>query len=300
MFSGMTGYLLYRCTFGKTIDKSLPKMVIIKFFFFFFFETLIIFLSSPFSSSSSIYCSLQIYRWFYGVFKVSVAVGVSGYILLLVNIFLFAGVVPPELDTSGWAMIAVWYGLYFGILTRDCAEVASDRIANRLGGSRRMAVSVRDCAICGGDLKDAMQLTLLDSGGSSDDTNGARYSGLDDGEKSIQLSCKHIFHKDCLRGWLIVGKKDTCPTCSERVDLRQLYADKPWETRNIQWIQMLDFFRYMIVWQPALLVVMHFVLHVLHLDEEEGLAGDGEISGARALNSTTIIDDTNGTIPRLF
>ncbi|KAG7667551.1 hypothetical protein KSW81_001246 [Nannochloris sp. 'desiccata'] len=276
MFSGVTGYLLYRCTFEKTMDKSLPKMI---------------------------------YRWFYGVFKVSVAIGVSGYVLLLVNIFLFAGVVPPELDTTGWALIAVWYGLYFGILTRDCAEVASDRIANRLGGPRRMAVSVRDCAICGGELKDAMQLTLLggSGGGANDNTNGTLggghhthvglNSGLDDGEKSIQLSCKHIFHKDCLRGWLIVGKKDTCPTCSERVDLRQLYADKPWETRNIQWIQMLDFFRYLIVWQPALLVAMHFVLHVLHLDEEEGMVGEGEISGAGALNSTTTIGDSRQRSP---
>ena len=28
---------------------------------------------------------------------------------------------------------AVWYGLYYGILTRDCAEVATDRIARSLG-----------------------------------------------------------------------------------------------------------------------------------------------------------------------
>jgi RING finger protein 121/175 len=169
-----------------------------------------------------------------------------------------------------------------------------------------MAVSVRDCAICGGELKDAMQLNLLNSnsdGGSTGNhsSNGGSGSknGLDDGEKSIQLSCKHIFHKDCLRGWLIVGKKDTCPTCSERVDLRQLYADKPWETRNIQWIQMLDFFRYLIVWQPALLVAMHFVLHILHLDEEEslGLGNDNGVAGG--LNSTDVTN--NGTIAaRLF
>jgi RING finger protein 121 len=273
MFSGVTGYFLYRCTFEKVIDKTLPKLI---------------------------------YRWFYGVFKVSVAIGVSGYILLLINIFLFAGVVPPEVDTTGWALIAVWYGLYFGILTRDCAEVASDRIASRLGGSRRMAVSVRDCAICGGELKDAMQLNLLGSdshagNGGGHAHLGASQSGLDDGEKSIQLSCKHIFHKDCLRGWLIVGKKDTCPTCSERVDLRQLYADKPWETRNIQWIQMLDFFRYLIVWQPALLVAMHFVLHVLHLDDEnlEGTAGAGEVGAGMNSNSTAAIaGDVNGT--RMF
>ena len=36
-------------------------------------------------------------------------------------------------------------------------------------------------------------------------------------------------------GWTIVGKKDTCPTCWEKVDLRSLYADRPWETRNLSW-----------------------------------------------------------------
>lgn len=208
------------------------------------------------------------------------------------------------MDSSGWALIAVWYGLYFGILTRDCAEVASDRIANRLGGARRMAVSVRDCAICGGELKDAMHISSLLSSGTST-SNGvvaageSSHSGVDDGEKSIQLSCKHIFHKDCLRGWLIVGKKDTFPTCSERVDLRQLYADKPWETRNIQWIQMLDFVRYLVVWQPALLVAIHFVLHALHLDEEEGLPGADDGAAAAALNATAS-DVVNGTLARFL
>lgn len=209
------------------------------------------------------------------MFKTSVAIGFLGYVLLLVNIFLFAGMVPPELDTTGLSLLAVWYGLYFGILTRDCAEVASDRIANRLGGARRMAVSVRDCAICGGELKDGMQVVALPPEGVP------AVLTKDDGESSIQLSCKHIFHKDCLRGWLIVGKKDTCPTCSERVDLRQVYADKPWETRNIQWIQMLDFFRYLVVWQPTVLMALHFALHLLHLD------GDGESGGVEGLEQVS-------------
>ena len=218
---------------------------------------------------------MQIYRWFFGVFKTSVAIGVMGYVLLLINIFLFAGVVPPQFDTTGLSFLAVWYGLYFGILTRDCAELASDRIANRLGGTKRMAVSVRDCAICGGELKDGLLVAGSGHQASPIATNGLQgvtnpIALANDGDSSIQLSCKHIFHKDCLRGWLIVGKKDTCPTCSERVDLRQVYADKPWETRNIQWIQMLDFFRYLVVWQPTVLIALHFALHILHLD------GDGE------------------------
>jgi hypothetical protein len=50
-----------------------------------------------------------------------------------------------------------------------------------------------------------------------------------------QLNCKHCFHELCVRGWTIVGKKDVCPVCLEKVDLKDLYADKPWETRNLSW-----------------------------------------------------------------
>ena len=261
-FSGVTGYLLYKCTFERTIEKSLPKLI---------------------------------YRWFFTVFKVSVAIGSIGYVLLLITIFAFSGAVPPSMEfLPPLAFLCLWYGLYFGILTRDCAEVASDRIANRLGGSRRMAVSVRDCAICGGELKDAHRILAAaprtpppppppPTGGSTSSTSVIVSD--DDGDSTMQLSCKHLFHKDCLRGWLIVGKKDTCPTCHERVDLRQLYQSKPWETGNLQWVQMLDFFRYLVVWQPSVLLLLHFVLHVLHLDDDE-LAGQ-DLQGEEILVMTT-------------
>ena len=54
-------------------------------------------------------------------------------------------------------------------------------------------------------------------------------------EKTVQLTCKHLFHDQCIRGWTLVGKKDTCPVCLEKVDLRALYADRPWDTRNLTW-----------------------------------------------------------------
>ena len=50
-----------------------------------------------------------------------------------------------------------------------------------------------------------------------------------------QLACKHLFHDQCIRGWTLIGKKDTCPTCLEKVDLRAIFSDRPWETRNISW-----------------------------------------------------------------
>ena len=85
---------------------------------------------------------------------------------------------------------------------------------------------------------------------------------------SIQLNCKHIFHPECIKGWLIVGKKDTCPSCQEKVDLRQVCSDKPWETRNLSWIQMLDMVRYMIVWQPTIMTGLHLIFHVLKWDKD--------------------------------
>lgn len=174
-------------------------------------------------------------------------------------------------------------GLYFGILTRDCAEVASDRIARSLGTGRKMAVSVRDCGICGGELGDDGPLSGPGAAAAAA-AGAAGGSGGGKGLGTIQLSCKHLFHMECVRGWCIIGarrqravlllavlllllllallaataaaaaaahppparhpppptlhhagKKDTCPTCWEKVDLKSVFADKPWETRNLSW-----------------------------------------------------------------
>ncbi len=62
--------------------------------------------------------------------------------------------------STGYDGAACRYGLYYGILSRDSAEVASDRIASMMGSGRKLAVSVRDCAICGGELQ-----VRLSSGG---------------------------------------------------------------------------------------------------------------------------------------
>ena len=57
----------------------------------------------------------------------SVAVGGIGYLLLLLELFGIGPILrflyPPTLS-----IMMVWYGLYFGILGRDCAEVAADRM----------------------------------------------------------------------------------------------------------------------------------------------------------------------------
>lgn len=225
VYSGVTGMYLYKCVFTDVWDTSVPK---------------------------------NIYIWFLGVFRVSVGTGLAGYVTLLVDI-LSGGVLFAPLVESGFSLLLIWYGLYFGILTRDCAEVISDRMVGSFTKHHKLVAkntTIRDCALCGMELNDSMTHMFDEVGGEKKENT------------SIQLNCKHIFHPECIKGWLIVGKKDTCPSCHEKVDLRQVCSDKPWETRNLSWIQMLDMVRYMIVWQPTIMTALHFLFHVLKWDKD--------------------------------
>lgn len=207
------------------------------------------------------------------MFTSSIVLGVTGYILLLLEALALGPLLRAFLS-PGACLTVLWYGLYFGILTRDMAEVASDRIAVTMGQRRRLAVSVRNCGICSGELDDAP--------GAAAPARGA----IGAGRETVQLSCKHLFHSDCIRGWTIVGKKDVCPTCHEKVDLRKLYASRPWESRNISWNQMLDMVRFLVVWNPLILTFLHFLFHWTGLERTVGNHGAG--GAALGLNATSV------------
>ncbi|GIL42988.1 hypothetical protein Vafri_801 [Volvox africanus] len=220
-YSAITGRLLWTCT-RKKLARTTPR---------------------------------QVYTFFLGVYKVSKVVGVAGYCLVLAEVFglgpLLHLVLPRDLPID-----LVWYGLYFGILGRDCAQVATDSLSARLGIEGRQLVSrINNCGICGNELCD--ELVPAPSGGEEASRNGQSAS-----ERTVQLSCKHCFHDLCIRGWTMVGKKDTCPQCGEKVDLRALLSDRPWETHNITWIQMMDGIRYLVVWNPIIFTVLSFLLHL--------------------------------------
>lgn len=51
-----------------------------------------------------------------------------------------------------------------------------------------------------------MEASPLDSAGGESHANPV-----------IELGCKHKYHEFCIKGWTIVGKKDTCPACKEKV-----------------------------------------------------------------------------------
>ncbi len=80
----------------------------------------------------------------------SVGLGVLGYVLMAVVGFLEVGgggsqqLVP---GLHGLCAMLLWYGLYFGVLGRDCAEVAADRMVCDAAPHTLLSLSKWSCAI---------------------------------------------------------------------------------------------------------------------------------------------------------
>jgi len=79
-------------------------------------------------------------------------------------------------------------------------------------------------------------------------------------ERTVTLSCGHAFHDFCVRGWTIVGKKETCPFCSEKVSLKSMLSN-PWENQSLMFGNLLDAVRYLIVWNPVIVGVTQLFLY---------------------------------------
>ena len=243
-----------------------------------------------------------VFIWFLAAHKLSVAAGVAGYAALVLSMFLAAFGLPALLS-DGAGLTLLWYGLYFGVLGRDAAEVAADRTAASLGAGTKLTSSVRQCGLCCGDLVDGLEELVpvaapppvpsvapppaafyrntfgekaaagplptpcsVPSSSTSQPILAAR-GGV--GDATVQLACKHLFHGTCVRGWCVVGKKDTCPCCREKVDLRAVFAGRPWETRNLSWLQMLDMLRYLVVWNPLILGALSVALRLMGVSAHE-------------------------------
>ena len=82
-------------------------------------------------------------------------------------------------------------------------------------------------------------------------------------EALFELNCGHVFHEFCIRGWCLIGKKDTCPICSEKVDIKSVVGNTPWEAHAIMWGNLLDAVRYLVVWNPVILILLQTILHVV-------------------------------------
>lgn len=171
-----------------------------------------------------------------------------------------AHVAPDSLMELGTTVI--FYGLYFGVLGRDIAEVCTEFIAVKIGVSNKKmylyiynlywqyvsasglpvkSALIDVCAICGQEMN------------------------ATEGEKCYKLNCRHLFHEFCIRGWCMVGKKQTCPYCKEKVDLKLMFSN-PWERTHVQYASLLDFLRYIIVWLPVIFTASRLANYLIGLD----------------------------------
>ncbi|KAJ1625929.1 hypothetical protein T492DRAFT_1036177 [Pavlovales sp. CCMP2436] len=225
-----------------------------------------------------------VYSFFSAATRSCFALGALGYGLMLSD-FLhleelvgLSGYVGP----LGGALLC--YGLYLGVLTRDCASLTSEIMAARMGfasGGMRDEESRRElpktvCCVCGGELVDCSRA----DGGAHDEADAEEADELTalraqhESERRIEnpfedclqpskpepivtLQCGHRYHESCIRGWTLIGKKDTCAYCCERVELKQVF---PWERHSLLWLQLLDAIRYLIVWNPIIIVLVDQVL----------------------------------------
>eukprot|EP01116_Phalansterium_solitarium_P014431 TRINITY_DN32098_c0_g1_i1.p1 TRINITY_DN32098_c0_g1~~TRINITY_DN32098_c0_g1_i1.p1 ORF type:complete len:306 (-),score=35.63 TRINITY_DN32098_c0_g1_i1:1-918(-) len=186
-----------------------------------------------------------VYGWFFLVYRACITLSAIGYALFMFDFLGIGLLVASQLGLpapfSYVGTLLIFYGLYYGVLGRDCADLATDRLSSRMGfGGGKRGLPARQltanmCCIC-----------------------AETYEPTD----AVELNCKHQFHDWCIRGWTIVGKKDTCPYCAEKVDLKALYA-KPWQKQGILWTNLLDSLRYLIVWNPIILLMIQVVLYTI-------------------------------------
>mmetsp|Transcript_28936 Transcript_28936/g.75890 ORF Transcript_28936/g.75890 Transcript_28936/m.75890 type:complete len:381 (-) Transcript_28936:962-2104(-) len=196
----------------------------------------------------------RVYTYFMATYKASYIVTFFGYFLAMLD-FVGLGVIiqalihdrkAHPLMTTG--MQAMFYGLYFGVLSRDLAEICANIMASTMGyhtpgkmPDKQLPLDV--CAIC-----------------------GDKMDRHDEVEKVVKLPCGHELHEFCIRGWSIVGKKQVCPYCNEKVDLSKMFV-APWslQRQDVLFSQLLDMLRYLVVWLPFIIVAAKGVNHALGL-----------------------------------
>ncbi|KAJ1966071.1 hypothetical protein GGI12_000336 [Dipsacomyces acuminosporus] len=216
----------------------------------------------------------NVYRWFAFINKASYAVFALGFALFMLCFF---NVIPGLTDTEYYvesSMLTVFYGLYFGLISRDLVTLCSDKMAATLGYSSSAGLPTkflpRDvCCICGAGLggydegEDSAGSGLLSA--AHEHPVPASLPATAIREPTHKLGCGHEFHASCIRGWCVVGKRDICPFCREKVDL-EMFKQNPWDKQEIFYITALEYMRFFISWQPLTLLLLTGVYWLLGLD----------------------------------
>lgn len=177
------------------------------------------------------------------------------------GINMLLGIKPDFLIDIGFMLL--FYGVYYGVLTRDFTDFLVGILAANIGyyspSSALPSKSLNSniCAICG---RSHAGLPEKDK----QDYDSPSFSDSD--EKVYTLSCGHKFHEMCILGWSLVGKKQICPYCREKCDIHKLFSTLPFQKPHFLYGNMLDFIRYLIGFQPLIIIIVQVVIHFLGLE----------------------------------
>lgn len=218
VFSVITGFIVFKAT-RKPLEGRTPRLV---------------------------------YKWFLLIYKISYGSGILGYMVIMLTMLgvnmLF--LIKPQYSMD-FGLLVMFYGLYFGVVSRDFAEVCSDTMAAHIGyytttGLPGKRLDPNICAVCG---------------------NPILVTNNEDAiiETTCKLQCDHVFHEFCIRGWCIVGKKQTCPYCKEKVDLKRMFPS-PWDKPHVMYGNFLDWIRYLVAWQPVIIMLVQGINWSLGLE----------------------------------
>lgn len=166
----------------------------------------------------------------------------AGYFLLILCL---VGAFPPMFFI--YFLFVMIGGFYWSVILRDLSVNCSEFMAARLSPLPNRQLDRNSCFICH---------RALEQPKSPDDTSV---------ERTMQLSCTHVFHEFCIRGWCIVGKKAVCPYCREVVDVRKL-ARTPWEISYLRHFEFVEMLRLFLIWFPVSWILIQGIIWLLHLE----------------------------------
>ncbi|CAK7306246.1 RING finger protein 175 [Vulpes lagopus] len=123
-----------------------------------------------------------VYKWFLLIYKLSYAFGVVGYLAIMFTMCGFNLFFKIKArDSMDFGIVSLFYGLYYGVMGRDFAEICSDYMASTIGFYSMSGMPTRSlgdnvCAVCGQKI-----IVELDEEGLIENT--------------YQLSCNHNLWK---------------------------------------------------------------------------------------------------------
>lgn len=77
-----------------------------------------------------------VYKWFLLVFRISYVAGIVGYLIVMFTLLGLNLILMIKPQTAmDFGLLILFYGLYFGVIDRDFAEVCTESMATHIGVS---------------------------------------------------------------------------------------------------------------------------------------------------------------------